>query len=143
MVLGAGWGRATGPTLALWLSQVLWSAPRVDDADRVTRRRRGRLDDHVLSSGKTQAHCLTYGDTPGESCGRSGCRCSADATDPGGQPGMPALASLAEFRQAVSDFPVEELEVDAEPARKLRRSSLWRNPGSCCSARFTESGRTR
>jgi hypothetical protein len=29
---------------------------------------------------------------------------------------MPALASLAEFRQAVSDFPVEELEVDAEPA---------------------------
>jgi hypothetical protein len=29
---------------------------------------------------------------------------------------MPALASLAEFRQAVADFPVEELEVAAEPA---------------------------
>jgi hypothetical protein len=29
---------------------------------------------------------------------------------------MPALASLAEFRQAVADFPVEELAVAAEPA---------------------------
>jgi hypothetical protein len=29
---------------------------------------------------------------------------------------MPALASLAEFRQTVADFPIEELEVAAEPA---------------------------
>jgi hypothetical protein len=31
---------------------------------------------------------------------------------------MPALASLAEFRQAVADFPVGELEVAAEPAAR-------------------------
>ena len=31
---------------------------------------------------------------------------------------MPALASLAQFRQAVADFPVEELEVAVEPAAR-------------------------
>ena len=31
---------------------------------------------------------------------------------------MPALASLAEFRQAVADFPAGELEVTAEPAAR-------------------------
>jgi hypothetical protein len=56
---------------------------------------------------------------------------------------MPALASLAEFRQAVADFPVEELEVAAEPAaqaaaeRSLAESGflllgevhgVWENP---------------
>jgi hypothetical protein len=56
---------------------------------------------------------------------------------------MPALASRAEFRQAVADFPVEELEVVAEPAaqaeaeRSLAESGflllgevhrVWENP---------------
>ena len=56
---------------------------------------------------------------------------------------MPALASRAEFRQAVADFPVEELEVAAEPAaqaeaeRSLAESGflllgevhgVWENP---------------
>jgi hypothetical protein len=56
---------------------------------------------------------------------------------------MPTLASLAELRQAVADFPVEELEVAAEPAaqagavRSLAESGylllgevhgVWENP---------------
>ena len=56
---------------------------------------------------------------------------------------MPALASLAEFRQAVADFPAGELEVAAEPAaqaeaeRSLAESGflllgevhgVWENP---------------
>jgi hypothetical protein len=37
---------------------------------------------------------------------------------------MPAVALLAEFRQAVADFPVEELEVGAEPAAQAEERSL-------------------
>ena len=56
---------------------------------------------------------------------------------------MPALASLAEFRQAVAHFQVGELEVAVEPAARAEAERSWRSPGTCCSARSMGSWRIR